>query len=74
MQLGDDFFVYRLESKTLADAEQFTDEERLRLRNGLRGRKQREALANYIHDLMDKARDAQAVLVDESVLATEDNG
>ena len=55
MQLGDDWFVYRLDSKTVANRADFTPEEQARIENGLLRRKRSEAIKSYVHALRDKA-------------------
>ncbi len=68
MQLGDDFFIYQLVDKTLAERDSFTDEERERISGGLTGRRQREVLTAYVRDLLQQAKDNNAVFVDQSLL------
>jgi peptidyl-prolyl cis-trans isomerase D len=68
MQLGDDWFVYRLQTRTLADQAGFTDAERERLENALRRRRQQDTLTAYIRNLRDKALADGEIFVEESLL------
>jgi peptidyl-prolyl cis-trans isomerase D len=68
IKLGDDWFVYRLGSRTRAEREAFTESEQERLRGVLVGRKQREALTNYVRTLVREAQDKKQILVDTSLL------
>ena len=65
MQLGEDFFVYRLESKTLADKASFTAEEQQRINTGLTQRKRGEVLDAYVRGLRQQAMDKHEILVEE---------
>lgn len=69
IKLGDSYVVYRLSSKSVAEQEKFTAEERQRIENGLLNRKRREVLVNYVHGLIADARDKQALTVDSSTIA-----
>jgi peptidyl-prolyl cis-trans isomerase D len=69
MKLGDEWFVYRLESRELAKREDFTDKEVQRIQNGLANQKRRDVLTDYVHGLVLKAQADKAVYVDETVLA-----
>jgi peptidyl-prolyl cis-trans isomerase D len=71
MQLGDDFFVYRLESKTLADKAAFTPEEHARIENGLLRRKRIEMLKAYVRGLRDQAIASRDIYVDTSMIAPD---
>lgn len=68
IKLGEDWFVYRLGSRTRAEREAFTESEQERLRGVLVGRKQREALINYVRTLVREAQDKKQILVDTSLL------
>jgi peptidyl-prolyl cis-trans isomerase D len=68
IKLGEDWFVYRLSSRTRAEREAFTESEQERLRNVSQGRKQREALINYVRVLVREAQDKKQILVDTSIL------
>ena len=68
MQLGDDWFVYTLESKTEAKRADFTPEQQQRIENALLRRKRTEALTAYIHELRAKAVADDAIYVDENML------
>ena len=68
MQLGDDWFVYRLQTRTVADQAGFTDKERERLENALRRRRQQDALSTYIRALRDKALADGKIYIEASVL------
>jgi peptidyl-prolyl cis-trans isomerase D len=69
MQLGDDFFVYHLAEKSVADEEGFTDEEKERIRLALTRKKQGEVLTAYVRRLLEQAQDENAVFVDTSLLS-----
>jgi hypothetical protein len=71
MQLGDDFFVYRLESKTLADKAAFTPEEQSRIENGLLRRKRVEMLKAYVRGLRDQAMASRDIFVDTTLMAPD---
>lgn len=73
IKLGDDWFVYRLGSRTRAEREAFTDAEQERLRNVLVSRKRREALVNYVRTLVREAQDKKQILVDSSLLDGSDS-
>jgi peptidyl-prolyl cis-trans isomerase D len=64
IQLGDDWFVYALESRTLADREGFTPEEQQRIGNGLLQRKRSEVLQAYVRKLRDQATADEKILVE----------
>jgi peptidyl-prolyl cis-trans isomerase D len=71
MKLGDDWFVYRLESKSLAEPKDFTAEEQARIREALTRRKQQEALKVYVRGLRKRAAADEAIFVDSTLLPTE---
>jgi peptidyl-prolyl cis-trans isomerase D len=76
IQLGDEWVVYRLEARSQAKREDLTDKEEQRVRNGLLGQKRRDALTDYVRDLLRKAQDDKAVFVDEAAITagpTQDN-
>ena len=76
MQLGDEWVVYRLESRQIAKREDFNDKEQQRIRNGLLVQKRRDVLVDYVQELLKKAEADKAVFVDEAVLtanAQQDN-
>lgn len=64
MQLGDDWFVYRLQSRTAADEEGFTEAEQQRISEGLLQRKRAEALDVYVRGLRDAAMEHEEILVE----------
>jgi hypothetical protein len=68
MQLGDDWFVYRLESKTTANRADFTPEEQARIENGLLRRKRSEAIKSYVHTLREQAIADKDISVDDALL------
>jgi peptidyl-prolyl cis-trans isomerase D len=68
MQLGDDWFVYRLQSKTLADKAAFSADEQARISNALLRRRRTEALKAYVHGLRDEAMASKDVYVDTTLL------
>ncbi|MDH5674360.1 MAG: peptidylprolyl isomerase [Myxococcales bacterium] len=72
MQLGDDFFVYRLLEKKLAEEENFNDAEQARIRQGLLRRRQQDELKAYVRTLLERAQEAGAVLVDETLVSSAD--
>jgi peptidyl-prolyl cis-trans isomerase D len=71
MQLGDDWFVYRLESKVVADKAAFTAEEQARIENGLLRRKRTEMLKTYVRGLRDQAIASKDIFVDTALLSAE---
>jgi peptidyl-prolyl cis-trans isomerase D len=71
MQLGDDWFIYRLESKTSANRAEFSAEEQSRIENGLLRRKRAEAVKAYVHALRDKAMADKEIFVDTALLKDE---
>ena len=76
MKLGDEWVVYRLESRVIAKREDLTDKEEQRISNGLLNQKRRDVLSDYVRTLVRKAREDKAVFVDETVLtagALQDN-
>jgi hypothetical protein len=64
VQLGDDWFVYALESRTVADREGFTAEEQQRISEGLLQRKRSEVLKAYVRGLRDEATADKEILVE----------
>ena len=72
LQMGSDFYVYRLTSIELASEEDFTDEIRARIRQGLRNAKEREALRVYLHRLRERAVADGKLRVNEEVLRYTD--
>ncbi len=76
MKLGDELVVYRLEQHLRAKREELTDKDTQRIRDGLLAQKRRDVLTDYVRNLLKKAQDEKAVVVDESALhvqATDDN-
>jgi peptidyl-prolyl cis-trans isomerase D len=71
MQLGDDWFVYRLESKVLANKAAFTAEEQARIENGLLRRKRTEMLKAYVRGLRDQAIASKDIFVDADLINNE---
>jgi peptidyl-prolyl cis-trans isomerase D len=70
VQLGDDFFVFRLAERHRADRDEFDDEVRARIGTGLTAVKQREALGLYVHRLRAEAEAEGAILInDEAFLS-----
>jgi len=72
MHLGNDYFVFRLESRTEALRPEFTEDVQQRISQGLLRRKQREALALYIRQLRAEAEADGAIVVNDEVLSYED--
>jgi peptidyl-prolyl cis-trans isomerase D len=64
IQLGEDWFVYRLDTRTVADRAGFTDEEQRRITEGLLRRKRSEALDAYVRGLRDQATADKKILVE----------
>jgi hypothetical protein len=68
IQLGDDWFVYRLKERTEATDEGFTDEVRQRITDELLTVKRTEALRVYVHELREAARDRGEIRIDDRIL------
>ncbi len=68
MQLGEDFFVYRLDERTEATQEGFTDEVQTRIEQGLLTDKRAEALRAYVERLRDQAEADGAIRRNPEVL------
>jgi parvulin-like peptidyl-prolyl isomerase len=68
LQIGGDFFVFRLEERQHAAREDFTDGDRDRLRRGLLTMKQDQALKMFVHALLDEAQSDGAIRRNEEVL------
>jgi len=68
VQLGDDWFIYRLKDRTEATEEGFTDEVRQRITDELLSVKRIEAIRAYVGELRDAAEDTGAIRVDEAIL------
>jgi peptidyl-prolyl cis-trans isomerase D len=68
MQLGEDWFVYRLDTRTDPDRAAFTDKEQERIHHALLRRKQTEVLEVYIRGLRDQALASNDISVDTSLL------
>jgi peptidyl-prolyl cis-trans isomerase D len=73
MQLGDEWVVYRLESRVNAKREDLNDKEEQRVRNGLLAQKRHEVLTALVRDLYRKAQDDKAVFVNPKVLSADLN-
>jgi peptidyl-prolyl cis-trans isomerase D len=72
LQMGSDFYVFRLSTIELATEEGFTDEINARIRQGLRAAKEREALRVYLHRLRARAVADGDLRVNEQVLRYTD--
>lgn len=72
MQLGDDWFVYRLQERTHADREEFGEEARGRITRRLLSAKRDQAIHAYVKRLLQKARAEEAVEINKSVLTYEE--
>lgn len=72
MPMGDDWFVYKLQARTVADQAGFTDKERERLENALRRRRQQDTLTEYIRGLREKAVAEGKVYVDPAIMPQEE--
>jgi peptidyl-prolyl cis-trans isomerase D len=70
MQLGDDWFVYRLQSKTVADRAAFSAEDQERIENALLHKKRVEALKAYVHGLRDEAMASKDIYVDTALMSS----
>ncbi len=64
MQLGDDWFVYQLDTRTVADRAAFTEDEQRRIAEGLLQRKRSEVLEAYVRGLRDAATAGKEIRVD----------
>ena len=72
MQLGDDWFVYRLQTRAVADQAGYTDKERERLENALRRRRQQDTLTEYIRGLREKAMADGKIFVDQTIMPQDE--
>lgn len=68
LQLGQDWFVFRLVERQTATRDEFTEEVRVRLTNGLLRGKRHEALGLYIQGLRTRAEGEGAIRINEDVL------
>lgn len=68
MQLGDDWYVFRLKERTVATDEGLTDEVRERIGSQLLAQKRAEVLRVYVRTLRERAEDEGALRITESVL------
>lgn len=68
IQLGDDWFVFRLKERTEATDEGFTDEVRQRITDELLSVKRIEAVRAYVHELRDAAEDRGDIRIDDRTL------
>lgn len=66
IQLGEDWFVYRLKEHTSANRDAFSAAERERVRTRLLAAKRRDALGGYVRTLLKEAQAANAVHFNES--------
>ncbi len=73
LQMGRDFVAFKLTEREHATEEGFTDAIRLRLTEGLRRQKQREALTLYLAQLRDEATRAGAIDVNARMLSYDPN-
>jgi len=69
LRLGDDYFVYRLKSRTTATREDLTEDDRQRIGDGLRAARRREAVTLYVHQLMDSARARNSLVIRDDLFA-----
>jgi peptidyl-prolyl cis-trans isomerase D len=67
IQLGEDWFVYRLKEHTSAKRDAFSGAERERVRNRLLAAKRRDVLGGYVRGLLKEAQAANAIHFNESV-------
>lgn len=68
MQLGDDWFVFRLKERTEATEEGFTEEVQRRLADELLSVKRIEALRSFVTELRRRAERRGAIRIDEAIL------
>jgi len=71
LALGKDFFIYRLEEKTLATKDEFDDEVKERIRAGLTRAKQQEVIQLYTDSLRRKAERAERIRINDAILSYE---
>jgi peptidyl-prolyl cis-trans isomerase D len=71
MQLGGDYFVYRLQARNIAKPADFTDAERDRLTTALLRRRKADVLDAYVRSLRDKAVAAGKIHVDPALSPEE---
>jgi hypothetical protein len=74
VQIGDDFFVWRLDERTEATQAGFTDEVRSRLELSLVTDKRNEALSAYIGRLRAQAEAAGEIRPNEEILRYNTEG
>ena len=68
LEMGSEYYVYKLQELQLATEEDFTDDVRQRIRSGLRRAKEREAMRLYLHRLRERAVADGALRINEAVL------
>jgi len=73
MKLGDEWVVYRLQSRVVAKRDDLTDKDAQRIQNGLLNQKRRDVLTDYVRSLVRRAQADKAVFVDETVLTAGAN-
>jgi len=69
IKLGEEWVVYKLQSKVVAKREDLTEKDAQRIQNGLLNQKRRDVLTDYVRNLVRKAQADKAVYVDEAALA-----
>jgi peptidyl-prolyl cis-trans isomerase D len=72
IQIGDDWYVFRLKERTEATEEGYTPDTQERLRSTLLAAKQAEVLRAYVHALRERAREDGEIRIDEAILAYGD--
>lgn len=72
VQIGHDWFVFKVLERTKAKRKDFTADERQQLYTELHDSKARETLRIYVERLKAKAQDDDAIKIDKSVLTYED--
>jgi peptidyl-prolyl cis-trans isomerase D len=70
IKLGEEWIVYRLESRTAAKREAFTQTEREQVRDKLLDAKRLDVLASYVHSLKRQAIEANQLSVTQNVVAS----
>jgi peptidyl-prolyl cis-trans isomerase D len=66
IQLGDEWIVYRLDSRTFAKKEDFSKDEREQVTSKLLDAKRMDVLAGYVHRLKKEAMAANEVMVNQN--------
>jgi peptidyl-prolyl cis-trans isomerase D len=70
MQLGDEWVVYRLQERVRVERKDVAETDLARVREGLLAQKRRDAVTDYVRQLLKTASDDKAVFVDVGALRT----